>query len=88
MSKKTISRVVKRAVSLPATLDQAVASIVQESGASYSGVVRVALESFLVARRRDLMEKLYEAHYCDPAVERRDQELIEDLAKLASKSWP
>lgn len=80
-------KAVKRAVSLPKSLDRKVRQLTSVTGLTYSGLVREALESYLKAKDDLEMEKAYIEYFADPKRRKESIELAKDMWAASAPAW-
>ncbi len=83
-----VSVAVKRAVSVPKGLDEAVQRICKNTHQPYSVVVQVALRKFLAVISDAQLEQEFREYYNRAEVRHAEERLAADMLSISKESWP
>lgn len=83
-----MSKVVKRAISLPKEQDEKIKYLAKTGRKPYSAVVKEAVAVYLAVSKEKQMEEEYARYYADEKNVAEQLEIVEDFQKLAIQVWP
>lgn len=79
---------VKRAISLPKSLDEKLIALISGGGRTYSGTIREAVELYLKSLESRDVEAVYARYYSQPEPARQDRALAREVSDLPWRHWP
>lgn len=80
--------VVKRAISLPKSLDKKLLALIAGGGRTYSGTIREAVELYLESLESRDVEDAYARYYSQQEPVRQDRALAREVSDLPWRHWP